>query len=79
MVKLIGTGSKYAKEYQALSSDVSDIENGVTPTQSLDRFLFEYPNEGGGMDADIIGNGATVLIVDAGSVLSFHDGDWYEL
>ena len=75
MIKLISEANKYQKEYQALSTDT--LSPG-TPTGTEGAWKFTYPTETG-TRTDIIGNGASCLMVDTSEVYDFHDGEWYSL
>ena len=74
MIKLTSTANQYQKEYQALSTDLP-LPSGVA---SGNYWSFSYPSATG-IRTDIIGNGATCLVVDTSSVYIFHDGSWFEL
>ena len=76
MIKLTSEANKYQKEYQALSSDLPLADGVASDTKNIWRFT--YPTEEG-TRTDIIGNGATCLVVDTSSVYIFHDGSWFEL
>ena len=75
MIKLISEANRYQKEYQALSTDT--LSPG-TPTGTEGAWKFTYPTETG-TRTDIIGSGASCLIVDTSEVNVFHDGLWYKL
>lgn len=75
MIKLISTANQYQKEYQGLSTDT--LSPG-TPTGTEGAWKFTYNTETG-TRTDIIGNGATCLMVDTSEVYDFHDGEWYSL
>ena len=76
MIKLTSQANQYQKEYQALSSDLPLADGVATDTPNTWRFT--YPTETG-TRTDIIGNGATCLIVDTSAVYDFHDGSWFKL
>lgn len=76
MIKLTSEANKYQKEYQALSSDLPLADGVASDTANI--FKWTYPTATG-TKTDIIGNGATCLIVDTSAVYDFHDGSWYEL